>query len=83
VMSTAGASIMGVGYILPLFYLLWSLKWGAIAGPNPFNAAGLEWEIESPPHPDNFEKIPVVTEEPYYYYLLNTEAAEEPGSSTS
>jgi cytochrome c oxidase subunit 1 len=83
VMSTAGASIMGVGYILPLFYLLWSLKWGAIAGPNPFNAAGLEWEIESPPPTENFEKIPVVTEEPYYYHLLNTEAAVEPGSSAS
>src|SRR5580698_2341628 len=44
VMSTAGASIMGVGYVLPLFYLVWSLKWGEIAGDNPWDAAGLEWE---------------------------------------
>jgi cytochrome c oxidase subunit I len=55
VMSTAGASIMGVGYILPLFYLIWSLKWGAIAGDNPWNAAGLEWTT-APPPTDNFLK---------------------------
>src|SRR6266540_687907 len=27
VMSTAGASILGLGYLLPLLYLLWSLKY--------------------------------------------------------
>jgi len=75
VMSTAGASIMGVGYILPLFYLIWSLKWGAIAGDNPWNAAGLEWTTTSPPPPDNFAKVPIVTEEPYYYRRLDAEAA--------
>ena len=29
VMSTAGASILGVGYLLPLVYLTWSLRFGA------------------------------------------------------
>jgi cytochrome c oxidase subunit 1 len=75
VMSTAGASIMGVGYILPLFYLIWSLKWGEIAGDNPWNAAGLEWTVASPPPTDNFLKTPIVTEEPYYYHRLDDEAA--------
>jgi cytochrome c oxidase subunit 1 len=75
VMSTAGASIMGVGYVLPLFYLIWSLKWGAIAGDNPWNAAGLEWTTASPPPTENFHKVPVVTEEPYYYQRLDNEAA--------
>ena len=28
VLSSAGASILAVGYLLPLFYLLWSLFWG-------------------------------------------------------
>jgi cytochrome c oxidase subunit I len=74
VMSTAGASIMGVGYILPLFYLVWSLKWGEIAGPNPWRAAGLEWETASPPPTDNFEKTPIVKEEAYYYARLDAEA---------
>ena len=44
VLSTAGASILGVGYALPLFYLIWSLGYGKKAGPNPWQATGLEWQ---------------------------------------
>jgi cytochrome c oxidase subunit 1 len=65
--STAGASILAIGYLLPFFYLLWSLWRGPVAGPNPWGAKGLEWEIASPPPPHNFEKIPVVTQEAYAY----------------
>ena len=43
VMSTAGASILAVGYALPLFYLIWSLRFGHKAGVNPWGAVGLEW----------------------------------------
>src|SRR5438093_6791697 len=67
VMSTAGASILGVGYLLPMVYLIWSLKYGPEAGPNPWNATGLEWQTLSPPPPDNFEETPIVTEEAYNY----------------
>jgi cytochrome c oxidase subunit 1 len=67
VMSTAGASILAVGYLLPLTYLLWSLKYGARAGPNPWKATGLEWQTDSPPSPHNFEEAPVVTAGPYQY----------------
>jgi cytochrome c oxidase subunit 1 len=73
VLSTAGATIMGLGYFLPLCYLLWSLKWGKDAGPNPWRATGLEWTTASPPPPHNFEKMPVVTEEAYAYHLMDTE----------
>src|ERR1700693_6416715 len=44
VMSSAGASILAVGYFFPLTYLLWSLRWGKIAPSNPWRAAGLEWQ---------------------------------------
>src|SRR5262249_48599342 len=67
VMSSAGASILGVGYVLPLLYFLWSLGYGKRAGPNPWLATGLEWQTPSPPPPDNFPITPVVTEEPYAY----------------
>jgi cytochrome c oxidase subunit 1 len=67
VLSTAGASVMGIGYIIPAIYLLWSLKYGAIAGNNPWGAKGLEWEIPSPPPTFNFDKTPVVTEPAYAY----------------
>ena len=49
VMSTAGASILAVGYLLPLAYLILSLWYSADAGPNPWGATGLEWQTSSPP----------------------------------
>ncbi|MBZ5523494.1 MAG: cytochrome c oxidase subunit I [Acidobacteriia bacterium] len=67
VLSSAGASVLAVGFILPLIYFLWSLRYGEIAGPNPWNAKGLEWTTTSPPPTTNFDVIPVVTEEPYNY----------------
>ncbi len=76
VLSSAGASIMGVGYILPLIYLLWSWKFGPPAGPNPWRATGLEWKTNSPPPENNFPITPVVTEPAYNY----REEEEEPSS---
>jgi cytochrome c oxidase subunit 1 len=67
VMSTAGASILGLGYLIPLIYLLWSLKYGKRAGNNPWNAKGLEWETTSPPPKYNFDQTPIVTEDAYAY----------------
>lgn len=67
VLSTAGASILAIGYVLPAIYFLWSLKYGKIAGANPWRAAGLEWKVQSPPLADNFLEIPIVTEEAYDY----------------
>jgi cytochrome c oxidase subunit 1 len=67
VMSTAGASILGVGYFLPLVYLTWSIRYGRDAGPNPWSAKGLEWQTASPPPTDNFELTPVVIQEAYAY----------------
>ena len=67
VMSTAGASVLALGYLMPLVYFIWSLKYGEDAGPNPWKAKGLEWQTSSPPPEHNFHEIPVVTEEAYAY----------------
>jgi len=67
VLSTAGASILGVGYLLPVLYLIWSLRYGKMAGPNPWNATGLEWQTPSPPPVHNFETPPIAPEKPYDY----------------
>ena len=75
VMSSAGASILGVGYLIPLVYLIWSLRYGAVAGPNPWGAKGLEWQTPSPPPTENFEKTPTVTEEAYAYGTEETQVA--------
>lgn len=67
VLSSAGASILGVGYFIPLVYLIWSMRYGREAGPNPWRAKGLEWETPSPPPRENFEETPIVTDEAYAY----------------
>ena len=67
VMSSAGASILGVGYHIPLVYFIWSMRYGPVAGPNPWGAKGLEWQTSSPPPTENFEQTPTVTEEAYAY----------------
>lgn len=75
VLSTAGASILAVGYLLPLVYLLWSLKYGAIAGDNPYQATGLEWQTPSPPPTENFETIPIVSTPAYAYDTMEPQEA--------
>jgi len=76
VMSTAGASILGIGYLLPLCYLVWSLRYGARAGANPWRATGLEWTTPSPPPTENFAATPVVTEDAYTYAPHDVPAQE-------
>jgi cytochrome c oxidase subunit I len=76
VMSSAGASVLGFGYLLPVFYFLYSLKKGQPAGANPWGASGLEWEVPSPPPTENFAVTPRVTSEPYEYTPHVTREAE-------
>jgi cytochrome c oxidase subunit 1 len=74
VLSSIGASILAVAYLLPFTYLFWSLRHGRPAGPNPWDATGLEWTVPSPPPKHNFARIPLVDFEAYDYPL---EAGEE------
>jgi len=66
VFSTAGASILAIGYAMPIIYFIYSLGKGAPSPPNPWGAKGLEWDIPSPPPVENFDEPPVITE-PYDY----------------
>ena len=68
VMSTAGASILAVGYLLPMIYLTWAAFFGKVAGNNPWPATGLEWRTASPPPTENFAVTPVVTWEAYDFH---------------
>ncbi len=76
VLSTAGATVLGAGYMMPLLYLGWSLKYGAIAGDNPWQATGLEWQIQSPPLKENFVETPVMDHEAYDYAWLERKQHE-------
>jgi cytochrome c oxidase subunit 1 len=77
VLSTAGATVLGIGYLLPMLYLTWSLKYGAIAGDNPWQATGLEWQMQSPPLTENFTVTPIVDYEAYDYEWLANKTKHE------
>jgi cytochrome c oxidase subunit 1 len=69
ILSTAGASILGIGYLFPITYLTWSWFYGKPAPRNPWGATGLEWEkADSPPITHNFDTPPTVTDEAYAYH---------------
>jgi cytochrome c oxidase subunit 1 len=83
VLSTAGSSILALGFIIPIVYLLLSLRFGKIAGDNPWDAPGLEWQTASPPPTFNFEVQPIVTEEAYAFHpeaAIKDAEAWRPGS---
>jgi cytochrome c oxidase subunit 1 len=67
IFSTAGASILGVGLVLPAIYLTYSYFFGKDAPANPWMLPGLEWRTSSPPPTENFEKTPIVTWEAYEF----------------
>jgi cytochrome c oxidase subunit 1 len=58
-LSTIGAFVVASSVGLFVINGLWSLYRGAIAGPDPWNAASFEWATSSPPPVYNFEHIPV------------------------
>ncbi|HEY9282125.1 MAG TPA: cytochrome c oxidase subunit I [Pyrinomonadaceae bacterium] len=67
VLSSAGASILAAGLIIPGVYFLWSMRYGKFAPANPWPGTGLEWRTLSPPPTENFATTPIVTWEAYEY----------------
>ena len=68
--TRAGASLdrilLSSGSLIPMVYLMWSLRYCRVAGSNPFGASGLEWTT-SPPPTENFAETPLVTAGAYTY----------------
>jgi cytochrome c oxidase subunit 1 len=80
VMSSAGATILGAGYLIPLIYFIWSMRYGPRASANPWGAVGLEWQTTSPPPSGNFAETPIVTSPPYTYSPPRAERKEVPSA---
>ncbi len=66
-LSTVGAFIMGVAFVITAVYLLASLRKPCDAPANPWGSNTLEWRTVSPPPFYNFHEAPQVTEGPYEY----------------
>jgi cytochrome c oxidase subunit I len=58
--TTIGAFILAAGIVVLVINVVYSLLYGAEAGPNPWDAPTLEWSTASPPPSYNFEVIPSV-----------------------
>jgi cytochrome c oxidase subunit 1 len=58
---TIGAAFFFLSFVLFLWNAVTSLRAGAPAGDNPWDAGTLEWATSSPPSPQNFDRIPFVT----------------------
>jgi cytochrome c oxidase subunit 1 len=67
-LSTIGAYILGLGFLLTAFSLVQSLRKGPPAPANPWGSRTLEWTLPSPPPYYNFHNPPTVTEGPYDGY---------------
>ncbi len=67
VLSTAGASVLAMGLVFTLIYLIFACFKGPRAGANPWNSRCFEWRVPSPPPKHNFVGDPDVQPGPYAY----------------
>jgi hypothetical protein len=58
--TSIGSFVLAIGVLLLIINVLRSLKRGAVAGDNPWDAPTLEWSVSSPPPPYNFAVIPTI-----------------------
>jgi cytochrome c oxidase subunit I len=64
--------LLGGSILIFLINFIWSVGFARVkAAANPWNARGLEWQVSSPPPPQNFAHIPVVLSGPYEYGVKN------------
>jgi cytochrome c oxidase subunit I len=61
------AFLLGAAQLIFLYNMIVSWRFGPKAGPNPWRAKTIEWQVSSPPPVFNFEEIPRVVGGPYEY----------------
>jgi cytochrome c oxidase subunit I len=65
--STIGAYMIMAGMLVLLGAVISSWRKGVPSGPNPWHANSLEWMVPTPPPLENFDVLPVITEDPYNF----------------
>jgi cytochrome c oxidase subunit I len=75
--TSIGSAVLAIGVLLFIINVVRSLRLGASAGRNPWDAPTLEWSVASPPPAYNFAVIPTVaSRHPLWEHRLGTEGAE-------
>ncbi|MEX2252865.1 MAG: cytochrome c oxidase subunit I [Thermoleophilaceae bacterium] len=59
--------IFGLSFLIFLYNIISSWRYGPKAEANPWRAHSLEWQVSSPPPLFNFDEIPTVVGGPYEY----------------
>jgi cytochrome c oxidase subunit 1/cytochrome c oxidase subunit I+III len=79
--STVGAFILGFSVLVLVWNMAVSLRRGAPAGDNPWNAWTLEWAASSPPVEQNFDQLPPIQGRRPLWDLAHPERPDEPDAS--
>jgi len=74
--STIGAFVIMVGFLVFAVNWLISVRNGDPAGDDPWDARTLEWSITSPPPPHNFDVVPIVEARDDWWHAKYTEDEE-------
>jgi cytochrome c oxidase subunit 1 len=65
---SVSAFVLGLSMLVFLANFVWSLAFARVpAGPNPWGSLSLEWQLPSPVPVHNFDRIPVISGDPYGY----------------
>jgi cytochrome c oxidase subunit 1 len=66
--SSVSAFFLGASFFLFIINFIWSVYINPRKAPdNPWHSRGLEWQTATPVPWYNFERIPVVLDDPYHY----------------
>jgi cytochrome c oxidase subunit I len=66
--ASISSFLLGGSILIFLINFLWSTVIARVPETgNPWRSRGLEWQVPSPPPPENFERIPVILSGPYEY----------------
>jgi len=76
--ETIGASLIVIGTLVLGVNIARSLRRGAVAGPDPWDAWTLEWSVPSPPPPGNFAAAPAVRSRRPLWDLKHPDRADPP-----
>ena len=66
-LASAASAFITLSVLVFLVNVVRSWRRGRAAGPNPWDARTLEWQVASPPPVENFDDDPVVSDGPYGY----------------